>query len=422
MTEGLRTDQAPPLWIPMSFFATAPVALVAAGTWLAVQGGVPFLQSWLPQSIAAVHLGTIGLLAAVMFGALYQMVPVVAGAPVPAIRVAHAVHAALIVGLIGLVAGIATGDRTATGVGFAALTFAVIGLLMPVAIALARAPVRTVTVTGIRWAVIALAILAFLGLRLAWGHATGALPAARTEWLTTHVAVALIGWVGGLITSVSWQVVPMFYLTPAFPPWTQRLTVWAAGFTTVATPVAAWLAPSPWAIWAALPGAAAVWIFQPTVCARQLARRRRKRGDASLTFWRSGLAIAPVVFVVGLVAVTSHDPRWPILFGWLAVWGWAGLIVHGMLTRIAPFLIWFHRFSALAGLAPVPPMRKLLPDTRGRLGWALHLAAVVIGAAAIVTGWWPLARLAGVALIGAGVVLGYALFRALSWPVPAIER
>ena len=43
--------------------------------------------SWAPTSLALAHLGTLGMLGMVMLGALYQMTPVVAGSPVPRIRV-----------------------------------------------------------------------------------------------------------------------------------------------------------------------------------------------------------------------------------------------------------------------------------------------------------------------------------------------
>jgi hypothetical protein len=94
-----------------------------------------------------------------------------------------------------------------------------------------------------------------------------------------------------------------------------------------------------------------------------------------------------------------------VALGWVAVWGWAGLVAHGMLSRIVPFLVWFHRFSSLVGSVPVPTMRQLLPDGRIRLALALHGAAVAVGLAAILAGWAPLARLSGALLMAAAVML-----------------
>jgi len=79
--EGLRTDQAPPLTIPASFFLLAPLSMMAAGALLAAHGQDLLASRWLPAAMAATHLGTLGFLGAIMLGALYQMIPVVAGAP-----------------------------------------------------------------------------------------------------------------------------------------------------------------------------------------------------------------------------------------------------------------------------------------------------------------------------------------------------
>ena len=92
--------------IPLSFFLTAPLAVAAAGAVLLHSGSAAFASGWSPTTLALAHLGTLGMLGMVMLGALYQMTPVVAGSAVPWVRLAHAVHALLVVGLVGLVVGI----------------------------------------------------------------------------------------------------------------------------------------------------------------------------------------------------------------------------------------------------------------------------------------------------------------------------
>ncbi|MFZ5478993.1 MAG: hypothetical protein ACOZNI_19640, partial [Myxococcota bacterium] len=128
--------------------------------------------------------------------------------------------------------------------------------------------------------------------------------------------------------------------------------------------------------------------------------------DGSVRFW---LAAMPVALALGPLAVVAHvaaDPRWDLAFGWLAVWGWAGTLVHGMLTRIVPFLTWYHRFSSKLGKARVPAMRQFYPDARVRAGFAIHVATTVAGLAGIATGVaWP----AGVGLVATGGWLGWHL-------------
>ena len=414
--EGVRPEQGPPLAVPLSFFFTAPIVLFLAGSLLVYSGAEPLSSRWVPITLAITHLGTLGFLTTVILGASYQMIAVVAGAPVPWVRLAHLVHAGLLAGLGALAGGLATGDRTSLWMALWLLGVTVVGFLVPVSIALARAPTRSDTVTGMRLALAGFVGVAVAGLVMAYGmlDLASGLAGARSRWLAAHVGFGLLVWVGGLITSVSWQVIPMFYLTSPIPRWSRLATLASIGATIVliaaALPVRG---RSTWVAAATAPAAAAVWLLHPLVIWRALTQRRRRRADGSLLFWRAGLACAPLVFATGLGMLLARDARWAIAFGWLAIWGWAGMIVHGMLTRIVPFLVWFHHYAPLVGQAPVPSMRDLFPESAVRRGLWLHGATLLVGCAALVTGSPSLGVLMGIGLVGTGASLGFALLGTL---------
>ncbi|MCP4007688.1 MAG: hypothetical protein GY725_26195 [bacterium] len=423
-TEGLHLDQAPPLRIPCSFFLTAPVAIAAAGVLVAGVGREIFLSPWASETLALVHLGTLGFLSIVMMGALYQITPVVAGASVPRVGLAHVVHASFVVALGLLVFGLYAHRSWAVFDAIAVLTPALLMFIVPVARALRRAPARTATVSGMRLALYSLILAAFLGLWMAHGHSAMRFPGPRPLWIQVHLGVALLGWVGGLISAVSWQVVPMFYLAPPIGHRVQRgiLLGVAAG---VLLPVVilvldyfglrghGWSAPDRLAALGSLPAMVSVWCVQPALTWAGLGKRRRRRVDGSLLFWKLGLIMAPLTAIAAVAAYQLLDPRWDLLFGWLAIWGWAGAIVHGMLCRIVPFLVWFHRFSPLVGLAPVPSLRKLLPETTIRIGFALHLTTLVAGVAAILNPHDLLVRMTGLLLLACAFQFGESLIRVL---------
>jgi hypothetical protein len=423
--EGLQLSQAPPLSIPASFFLTAPVALVAAGILLMTLGSLALTTAWALPTLMLTHLGTLGFLSAVMLGALYQMTPVVAGSPVPGIRAAHAVHLCLVVGLTGLLLGLGSLSSRTVLASLALLGAAVAGFLGPVGWALLRAPARSETVTGMTLAVANLLVVSALGLAMALGYGGVGFPGPRELWLQVHLSVGLLGWIGGLISAVSWQVVPMFYLASPLGRASKRATL-----VLIATSVVLLLAvlgveyaggvagpPSraaqQLAALAALPAGAVVWGLHPLLILRSLSGRRRRRVDSSLLFWRAGLAGAALCAAVALAAHLLGDPRWAVLLGWVAVWGWAGMIVHGMLSRIVPFLVWFHRFSPLVGRVPVPSMRTLFPDRWTRQGFALHAVTLIVGAVSILTRQDLLCRLTGFLLAATGAQLGYCLLHVL---------
>jgi hypothetical protein len=172
--------------------------------------------------------------------------------------------------------------------------------------------------------------------------------------------------------------------------------------------------PSRLAALGALPAVIAVWCLQPFWALRGIAkRRRRRRLDASLLYWRAGLGFAVLSAVLSVPAHLLSDPRPSLAVGWLVIWGWAGLIVHGMLSRIIPFLVWFHRFSPALGRVQVPSLRSLLPDSWMRLGFALHIGSLFAGLAAIGSGADWLARLTGLLLMATALQLFLAILHVL---------
>lgn len=397
---GLRPDQGPPLFVPLSFFFTATVAIAAAGAMVAAFGASNLGSLWSGPTVALVHMGTVGLLMLTMMGALYQMLPVVAGARVPLPRLAHLTLALMAVGTSSLVFAQATFDATAFLVAAALLTAGLCTFWFPAAWALWRAGAGTRVAGGIRLALLGLLAVALVGLHLSYARGRGGLPNAWVSWRFAHAHLGLLGWVGALISAVSWQVVPMFYLAKEVPQAAQRAITVALGVTLGALlSVYAFGLPQLAVAFAALPGAVAAWLVNPALIARTIWTRKRRRKDSSLLFWWLSLGSAPVCLGLGAATLVTAHPAVPILYGLVALWGWAGALVHGMLTRIVPFLVWFHRCAPLVGLAEVPSMKDLLPDRAVALGFWLHVASLALGVAAAASGVDLLWRAFGVALV-----------------------
>jgi hypothetical protein len=360
---------------------------------------------------------------AVMWGSLYQFLPVVAGAPV---RAGGAARVALIgwaLGVALLAGGLLADHPDALRLAVVPLTVALAAFVAPVVTALARTSQKGPTVDGLRLAMAMLLLVAGLGLYMAAARA-GYWPGPRALRVQVHVAAALLGWVGTLIAAVSWQVVPMFYNAPPPPPRYARGWLAAVGLGVGSAAGAlfacdAGLLGSDTATWvaaiAALPAAAAVWVVHPVYTLRALSKRRRRAYDPSLWFWRGAAASSLLAAVLVVGAWFTGDPRAQVAFGWVAILGAAGFTVHGMLGKIVPFLVWFHRFSPVAAQVVVPSMRDLWPDRAVEVGFGLHTFAIVAGLVAALTG--EAVAVAGLSAAAVGVWIAALLVRVLTqWP------
>ena len=148
----------------------------------------------------------------------------------------------------------------------------------------------------------------------------------------------------------------------------------------------------PWVILSLSPMAVAVWGLHPWWALRSVAGLPE---NGSLLFWRTGLGLGPFVLVSGLVAWFLAEPRLVILFGWLALYGWAGLLVCGVLVGAVRELMGVARADSSA-----------TKEAWLRWSFGLHLAALMVGGVGIVSQRDDWIRAAGALVLVHGLELG----------------
>lgn len=402
---GLSTEQGPPFSVPLRFLLTAPVFLAAAGI------GMALFPEWTgsPQTaeaLALTHLLTLGFLGMAMLGALSQMLPVIAGVPLPQIKiVAWVSHLGLLAGTPLLVLGLAGKGTLPLEIGAGLIGLALITYLASAGMAVVRAKTNDITLS-MRLAVAALAITLLLGLALVAWLGGRWLPAAPLDQLTSHALWGLAGWILVLVMGSAWQVVPMLQLTLPYPA---SLTCWAWRSLLIALPLAS-LAPPPWSGMGHLVIACVAIAFAGITLKLQ-GQRKRKLTDTTLDFWRIGMAclIAAALPFAALGWVDLPDAAM-LLAALLFLLGFATSVVSGMLYKIVPFLAWFHLQAQLGFKPGQPNMRDYLPDARARQHYRLHLAALILLLPAPYLPW--LAVPGGLLLAAAAVSLQLNLTRA----------
>lgn len=414
-TSGLALDQAPPILVPLGFFLTAPAYLAAAALLLLSSGAELMASRWTPGALAAVHLVALGFLTQVMIGSLMQMLPVLAGAPVPRVgQVSRWVYIALNLGVPAQSAGFLLGAPIVLVAGSVLVAAALLPFLAAAGMALSRAKGETATVVGIGLAASALLVAAGLGLWLVLGL-SGILVSEQLAALTdAHLTWGLVGWVGILVTGVSFQVLPMFYLTPEYPPQLRRwLGPAVFGLLILSSAQTIIGAGSGWAL--AL--AAAGLLVYLGVTLQVLRQRKRLRSDVTLDFWRVGLAAA----LGAVVAWAAGAPAQ--LTGVLLLMGVGVSIAVGMLYKIVPFLAWFHlqqrQLRSGRMTVRVPHTGLLMPSRWMRRQWIFQTAALAALVVAPVGGD-PVVRLGGLLLLAAALLLGWNLGRAM-WTYVRVE-
>ncbi|MCW8855528.1 MAG: hypothetical protein OQK76_07960 [Gammaproteobacteria bacterium] len=387
----LSIDQAPSISAPFIFFLSAPLFAIAAALILIFNGPEIFQDRWLAQNLAITHLVTLGFITMVMIGAIFQLLPVLAGAPIPrpelSSRVIYGFYAS---GVICLATGFNTSHQWLIKIALFLLAIAFLVLLILVSIALFKSDVSGGSAKGMRYSITGLWIAVILGLTLAAGHAWDSIPLLR-HITGLHIAWAGIGWISMMIISIAYQVIPMFQITANYPKIIDKhlstgvfliLLIWSLSYYAGTTEGFSlqWLKTL-----TALTLSLLLIAFASMTIRMQIQRKKRM-ADATLYFWLTGLInliIALLLYCFASLLNLDLD----FLIGIVFFIGFAISIINGMLYKIVPFLVWLHLHRKLAFKAgsrsTIPTMNDVISSRKSLLQLYLHTLALLLTIAAV---------------------------------------
>lgn len=394
MNGDLSLAQTPPFSVPLRYMLTAPVFAIAAGI-LLLTYPESFQNRWNPVTLSVTHLLVLGFAMMVMFGAVQQLVPVLAGVNLnhPE-EVSVYLYAGLVTGVVTLAGGLLFSDSVLMIIATVALAITVTAFFVIIMSALLRSDANVNSIAGIRLALLSFLVSVSVGIYLALGHGLPGMAVAR-DLTSLHFTWGLLGWIGLLVIAVSYQVVPMFQITPKYPP---SVVLWLAPFIFVCLVVwslVEFLPLTPLSFrWAGIlpAGGLALGLLVFSLVTLWLQKsRRRKLPDVTLDYFRIAL------FSLMLAVVCwGASGLWPfgqtereVLLGVLLIVGFSMSVISGMMYKIVPFLAWLHLTNRPdAGSRPVPTMKSFIAERHIRRQFQLHLGAVVMLAAASFAGVW----------------------------------
>lgn len=410
---SLSTEQAPPIFVPLRFFAVAPFFLLLAALILAMADGNPFGHTHTPALLAATHCITVGVITMIMMGALQQILPVVIGSSLPAPRlIAWLCQLPLIAGTLLLSGGFVYGRPELLSAAWPTLGLSFAIFVGAMLFSLASAGTQNASKTAIVLAILSLGAAVLLGIVLLYGYSTG-LSLHYTNLSTAHITLALGGWVMLLIAGVSYQVVPMFQLTPQYSKWLTASfapAIFAILFIRLII-----LIIDVQANWAEVITKNMFWLFAIFFSLSTLAlqlRRKRSIPDTTLQFFRIGMSSLLAVSLLAIITQTLIlSEQVKIMAALIFILGFSMSLILGMLYKIVPFLIWFHLFRG-GSFHSIPNMKEIIPEQWIWRHMWLHL--FTLAAALLAPCWIIAARLLMLCLLLQGLLLGYTLYNAFA--------
>ncbi|MCW8956327.1 MAG: hypothetical protein OQL09_05545 [Gammaproteobacteria bacterium] len=387
----LSLGQAPSIATPLRFLITAPLFAIAAALLFIINGPEMFQSRWLPNTLAATHLITLGFVTMSMMGALFQLLPVLAGSIFPKSSITSPlIHTLFSSGVICFTMGLANSQPLLIKIALFLLLPALLIFLIGASISLYKAQSSHASVRGMKYSILALWITLILGTILASGHGWQQLSLLR-QFTELHVAWASIGWITLMTIAIAFQVIPMFQVTNSYPNIIQRALIPGIFITMVCWTLSRYFTLSSiinlsW-LSTALELIICLLLLTHVVVSIRLQMQRKKRLiDSSLYFWLTGLislAISIALFLYSKISISDQS----MLLGLLFFSGFVSSIINGMYYKIIPFLIWLNLNRKLAftnrTLSSIPTMNEVIPFKQSFTQFLLHIASITMTIAAV---------------------------------------
>jgi len=369
---GLSLDQAPPVQVVFGLFLMGSFFGIIAGLSLFYYR-TDIYDFSSTAAIVMTHLLALGVMMSFMLGALFQMLPVIAGvvleSPLPK---ANMVSFLLFSGVTTLILGFVYHAPFLFLFASFFLGSALLYMGGIMLIQLRKLSHHSASSKGMLFALSSLCILVLLGLYLALTHAQLAGGDYFLQVRKLHYNFGLFGWMGLLIASISFQTVEMFYVTPAYPkimshylPMGMFLVLLAMVLATVFS-------------------LAVIAFFQPLlyiglalyglITLLRLSQRKRPLADATIWFWRTGMGSLVLSMLLLLIAYfTGADTLLPS--GAVLFLSFVLSVLFAMLYKIIPFLTWFHLNSQ--GYLTAPMMHEIIHPKTAKKHFFIHFTMIV---------------------------------------------
>jgi hypothetical protein len=401
------TAEGPPFRLPGTHFAGAVVWLVLGATGLVAVAPALATGDFLnPHVLAVTHLFTLGVIAASIFGALYQFYPMSLGAAARSVRVGVAGAWLLHAGIALLVCGLWLWRPPLQAAGWI-LLFGSIGC-----VAWNLLPLRRRMTHGRRAGAYVSAAHSMLGFALfiagaRIGASLGWWTLDRTGAIAAHFHLGAFGFAGLTAVGVGSRMLPMFLVAGQAPDWPVRFIgpVATAGLLVLAAGLLTGSGPAVWAGALLGVGVAALFVSLIAVFFR---RRMVHRLEPAFGHVVAGFAFLVTAIGTGLVqlATAGLSPRGWTVYAELTLLGWLVVFITGIWYRLFAFLIWLHFHGRSDGTR----VRTATEMVNQPVAWvSLGLLVPGIGALAVGTalGAAGVARAGAVGiLLAAGLIAG----------------
>lgn len=347
--------------VVLPFYAYAAFSIVIGSLLLFFHTSIFEQHHFSPVTLSITHTMTLGWGSMMIFGASYQLLPVLISSKLHSNTLAYLTFGFTAIGIPLLIYGFYifhTGWPLKSA--SVLINLGVLSYVVNLILSVRNSPKQEIHAWFIISASIWLFTTTFYGLLLVFNFTSPLLPKNSFSYLSIHAHLGFIGWFLILIIGVGSRLIPMFLISKYSNKTALKWILGLLNSSLISFLLIEFFSlPSTLFYLSIILGIVGVLIFL-NHCRLAYKERIRRKIDSQMKI--SILSILQMVlpFVIMLIILiklpTEEDTNLLLLYGFCILFGWITSIILGMTFKTLPFIIWNRAYQkkSRSGKTPAP--------------------------------------------------------------------
>ncbi len=379
---GLQTAQAPSSKIVIPHFIAGGIALLVVAILLAFSTPELLTVYFDNKLIAITHIAVLGWASMIVFGALYQLIPVVYETSLYSEKLASVTFWLFLVSIVFL--SYSFWIASYTNLLFYAslmLFFSLLLFIINLQLTYRKTKKPNIQSKFINTAVYWLAATELVGTLIALNFRYNFLNESHLHYLKIHAHLGLIGWFLLLIIGAASILIPMFMISHNLNEKKLKYAYYLINIGLLAVSLDWFFLQSnigPYIYW----GLFAIGIgFFISYVYEAYKTRLRKKLDVGLKYTVVSVAslVLPILLAIFLLisgTTTSFILRMTTVYGLSILFGVISMLIFGQTYKTLPFIVWLDRYQEHVGKYKTPLPRELYSEKIASLQFYSYLVAI----------------------------------------------
>lgn len=381
---GLKTNNAPHSSVVIPHFIFGGFSFLLLGILIILADTTLFEAYFNGKIIAITHIAVLGWATMIVFGALYQLIPVVFETSLYSEKLAKFTFWISAISVLYLTFSFWIGAFTthlvyASGGMFLSLFLFVVNVLL----SYRKSEIKNISSKFIIAAVFWLSITELVGTLIAFNFKFNFFNEIHLHYLKIHASLGLVGWFLLLIIGVGSTLIPMFLISHNLNK--NKLVVsffsinagllglilnWLIFKIDIVTLVC----------WALI--AIGILVFVSYIF-DSYKKRIRKKLDVGMKYTMLSIASVILPIIVSFILLVVFEIEYELLYrvttfyGFSVILGFITTLILGQTYKTLPFIVWLEKYKNLVGKVKTPLPRELYSENIAKVQFYSYIISII---------------------------------------------